>query len=80
MRVPTLRLFAQARLSAGTGRDQLPGVTVAEVLRAAVERYPPAFESVLPTCMVWVNGEPAEATTPVVETDEVAILPPVSGG
>jgi branched-chain amino acid transport system substrate-binding protein len=35
--VPTLRLFASAREAAGTGRDELPGATVAEVLQAAVE-------------------------------------------
>jgi len=29
---------------------------------------------------VWVNGEPAEPDVPVGETDEVALLPPVSGG
>jgi len=35
---------------------------------------------VLSTARVWVNGEPADATTTVGDTDEVAVLPPVSGG
>jgi molybdopterin converting factor small subunit len=34
----------------------------------------------IPTCKVWVNGEPAERDTVVHDQDEVAILPPVSGG
>jgi molybdopterin converting factor small subunit len=29
---------------------------------------------------VWVNGESADGTSAVTDTDEVAILPPVSGG
>ena len=38
------------------------------------------FAAVLGTAAVWVNGEPADRTTPVGERDEVAVLPPVSGG
>jgi sulfur-carrier protein len=78
--MPVLRMFAQAREAAGTGRDELPGGTVDEVLAAACERYGPPFARVLATCKVWVNGEPAERGQPVVPADEVAVLPPVSGG
>jgi molybdopterin converting factor small subunit len=35
---------------------------------------------VLATCKVWVNGDDADACTAVNEADEVAVLPPVSGG
>jgi len=76
----TLRLFAAARAAAGTPRDLLPGVTVAEVLSAAVDRYGAAFAEVLPSCAVWVNGQPAEPDTAVGPDDEVGVLPPVSGG
>lgn len=58
----------------------MPGSTVAEVLSAARERYGAPFGSVLDTAKVWVNGEPAGPDTAVTESDEVAILPPVSGG
>jgi molybdopterin synthase sulfur carrier subunit len=78
--VPVLRLFAAAREAAGTGRDDVPGATVGEVLDAAVERYGSAFADVLATAKVWVNGDGAERTDPVTATDEVAVLPPVSGG
>ena len=78
--VARLRLFASAREAAGTGRDVVDGSTVADVLSASIERYGAAFAAVLPTCRVWVNGEPAEPDVAVGETDEVALLPPVSGG
>jgi molybdopterin converting factor small subunit len=78
--VARLRLFASAREAAGTGRDVVDGTTVAEVLAAATARYGEAFTAVLPTCRIWVNGEPADASTGVRATDEVAVLPPVSGG
>ena len=75
-----LRLFAQAREAAGTGRDVVDGTTVDQVLDAARARYPQAFGTLLPTCRVWVNGEPADGADPVGADDEVAVLPPVSGG
>lgn len=78
--MPTIRLFAAAREVAGTDRDILDGATVGDVLDAAVARYGAGFERVLGTCRVWVNGEPAEPGDAVVDADEVAVLPPVSGG
>jgi len=75
-----LRLFAAARTAAGTARDLLPGGTVADVLDAAVARYGDEFAAVLPSCAVWVNGDPATPVTPVCDDDEVGVLPPVSGG
>jgi molybdopterin converting factor small subunit len=73
-------LFAAAREAAGTGRDTLEGSTVAEVLDAARARYGPGFADVLRICRVWVNGEPASLDERVGDGDEVAVLPPVSGG
>lgn len=79
-RMAVLRLFASAREAAGTGRDLVPGATVADVLDAAVARYGDGFRALLPTCAIWVNGDAVELTTPVADADEVAVLPPVSGG
>jgi len=76
----TLRLFAAAREAAGTGRADVDGATVGEVLDGAIERFGGAFADVLATCRVWVNGEPAGREAPVRPADEVAVLPPVSGG
>jgi sulfur-carrier protein len=75
-----LRLFAQAREAAGSGRDVVDGATVDEVLAAAGARYGERFASLLPSCRIWVNGEPAQGDDPVMADDEVAVLPPVSGG
>jgi sulfur-carrier protein len=75
-----LRLFASAREAAGTGRDVVAGTTVAEILDEARRRYGDGFSAVLTTCKIWVNGEPAADDDPVTASDEVAVLPPVSGG
>lgn len=73
-------MFAAAREAAGTGRDVVPGSTVAEVLDAASARYGPRFAEVLERCQVWRNGDPCDAQDAVADADEVAVLPPVSGG
>lgn len=78
--VPRLLLFAAARQAAGTGRVELPGSTVDDVLAGAVARFGPAFGEVLPTCRVWLNGDEAPGDTSVGDGDEIAVLPPVSGG
>jgi len=75
-----LRLFAQARECAGASEIALDGVTVGEVLDAAVELYGPRFSAVLSVSAIWLNGEPAHRELGVGETDEIAVLPPVSGG
>ena len=75
-----VRLFARAREIAGRGRDEVDGDTVAEVVAAAAARYGSAFVELLPTCRIWLNGDEVDPSTPVGAGDEVAVLPPVSGG
>lgn len=75
-----LRLFASAREAAGTGRDDVSAATVGELLAAASEKYGESFVEVLRTCRIWVNGESATPDTVLSARDEVAVLPPVSGG
>jgi sulfur-carrier protein len=75
-----LRLFAQAREAAGTAHDTVDGATVDEVLAAACDRYGDGFAALLPNCRIWLNGEPTHGDDPVTAEDEVAVLPPVSGG
>ena len=75
-----VRLFAAARDAAGTGRDELPGDTVGEVLAGALQRYGDSFAAVLASSRIWVNGEPADSGDPIGSADELAVLPPVSGG
>lgn len=75
-----LRLFASAREAAGVAEADLEGKDVEQVLQAAVGRFGPAFAEVVSASRVWVNGAPARSSTPVGDGDEVAVLPPVSGG
>ncbi len=76
----TLRYFAAARDAAGTGSEPAQGSTVGEVLDYAVARHGASLADVVGICRIWVNGEPAERSDPVQTGDEVAVLPPVSGG
>ena len=75
-----LRLFAAAREAAGTASEDVPGATVDEVLAAARARHGDAFARVLESSRVWCNGTPADGDQSVGPDDEVAVLPPVSGG
>ena len=65
----------------GCRTDVLPGHTVGEVVDEAGDRYGDRFKEALDsTCRIWVNGEPARRETEVADVDEVAFLPPISGG
>jgi molybdopterin converting factor small subunit len=50
------------------------------VLQAAVAKFGPALEAVIAMSKVWVNGEEVPRSHVVGDKDEVAVLPPVSGG
>ncbi len=75
-----LRLFANLREAAGTSQAEFPGATVAEVLSAASAEYGDEFTRGMSIAKVWVNGDPAEPSDSVQDSDEVALIPPVSGG
>jgi len=75
-----VRLFAAAREAAGTGTAEFEGVTVGDVVAAATAAFGPRFGEVVETCRIWRNGEPAAPGDLAGPGDEVAILPPVSGG
>jgi molybdopterin synthase sulfur carrier subunit len=75
-----LRLFAQAREAAGTDRVEIDATTVGEVLNEARVRFGEHFTAVLASSRVWLNGEHTDDDDAVRAGDEVAVLPPVSGG
>jgi molybdopterin synthase sulfur carrier subunit len=76
----SLRLFGPAREAAGVARADVAGQTVGEVLAAATSRYGVEFGGVVTISRIWVNGESATADEPVTARDEIAVVPPVSGG
>ena len=81
MRV-TIRLFARLRDLAGSGelvRDVPESATVQAVWRALVDEMPPLGEYER-TMSVAVNADYSRMSAVVQDGDEVAFLPPVSGG
>ena len=81
MRV-TVKLFAILREKAGTGELalELPaGSTVADAAKAVVARFPAAADFSRRVAYA-VNQAYASAQTTLQAGDEVAMIPPVSGG
>jgi MoaD family protein len=82
--MPSVRvlLFARAREAAGRRDDVVEGATLGDVLALARDRFGAEFGAVLDASRVWVNGDEARSglATVLSDGDEVAILPPVSGG
>lgn len=76
----TLRLFANLRESAGTDRVEIDAPTVGDALEQASTRFGDRFTAGLASARVWVNGEQADGSTPLTAGDEMALIPPVSGG
>jgi molybdopterin converting factor small subunit len=78
--VARLRLFGPAREAAGTAAVTLPGQSVSAIIAAAEAQFGEAFSQVLTVSNIWLNGEPVDPDTHVDDGDEVAVIPPVSGG
>lgn len=79
-----LLLFAAAREAAGVRTADVDAHTVGAALDEAVRRFGPQFARVLACCTI-LHGDrtvarDAAATTAVAPDDEIAVLPPVSGG
>lgn len=81
MRV-TIRLFARLRDLAGSGelvREVPAPATVQDVWRSLTLEVP-ALSEYERTMSVAVNADYSRMSAPVHEGDEIAFLPPVSGG
>jgi len=78
--MPLVRLFASLRDLAGDRAVDLPGATVEELLRAGAARFGVEFDRIARAGSVVVNGERASLDRRVSEGEEVAFLPPFSGG
>jgi MoaD family protein len=75
-----VRLFAALRELAGSTEVEAEGRTAGDVADALAERFGERFGKIAAVGSLVVNGERAERSTPVAAGDEVALLPPVSGG
>lgn len=78
----TVLLFAAAREAAGRGRLEIPhrkGLTAAEVWEALQDERP-ALAPLAGSISVAVNHRFVPKDTVLIAGDELAFLPPVSGG
>ena len=74
--------FGAAADRAGTRKTEIPingGATLGDLWTILEDRHP-GLSPMRDTLAFAVNGEYARGDTPVSPGDEVAVLPPVSGG
>ena len=75
-----VRLFAALRELAGASQVEVDAQDVTGVLAAMSDRFGPSFDRIMAAGSVVVNGERTSGNRAVGPADEVALLPPVSGG
>ena len=75
-----VRLFAALREIDESSQVEAEGATAGEVADALSERFGERFGQIAAVGSLVVTGERATRSTPVAAGDEVALLPPVSGG
>ena len=68
------------REAAGASEVEAAGKTVGDVVEALSSAHGSRFAAVAAVSSFVVNGERATRSTPIADGDEVALLPPVSGG
>jgi MoaD family protein len=78
-----VRMFAALRELAGGSEvevDASGAHTVGDLLGRLSQGLGPTFDAIMGAGSVILNGEPVGRDHPLNERDEVALLPPVSGG
>jgi MoaD family protein len=75
-----VRLFASLRDLAGSSEIDVQAPDVGSMLDGLGARFGPEFEGIMRAGTVVVGGETAGRERTLRPEDEVAILPPVSGG
>jgi diacylglycerol kinase family enzyme/molybdopterin converting factor small subunit len=75
-----VRLFAALRDIAGDRELDVPGDTPREIVGALTEKFGERFGAIAAAGSVVVNGERADLDQPLRGDEQVALLPPVSGG
>jgi molybdopterin converting factor subunit 1 len=78
----TVHLFARARDLAGAAAVavELPPSATVAALRAALAALHPSLAPLLARSALAVNHDFADDARPLSAADEVAVIPPVSGG
>ncbi|WP_457591041.1 MoaD/ThiS family protein [Geoglobus sp.] len=74
-----VRLFANFREIAGTKELEVEAASLSELLEILRERYP-EFEKLYEYAIIMVNRKSVSGDVKLEDGDEVALLPPVSGG
>lgn len=73
-------LFARAGDIAKTKIHKTNPGSVADLIAELSITYGEEMSELLKVSRVWINGDPTTADQRYEETDEVAVIPPVSGG
>src|ERR1700687_5867380 len=76
-----MRLFASYREAAGVGHielDLMPGATVKDAIAEVARQHPLIAEG--RSVVIAKNRDYVTADEPLADGDEVALIPPVSGG
>ncbi|NDK88158.1 MoaD/ThiS family protein [Gordonia desulfuricans] len=78
-----LQLYFTLREQAHVSRAEIPARTLEELLARATERFGEGFARCLPGTRVWINDDLVVGSArdiALAPSDEVVLLPPVSGG
>lgn len=77
-----VRLFARYRELVGNGETnlQLPPGTTVGAFKSQIDNHFPQLKNYSANLLVALNGEFADNSLILKEGDEIALLPPLSGG
>lgn len=75
-----VRLFANLREIAGSSQVDMKGDTVGAVVEALGDRFGPEFRRHMQAARLWKNGDEGSPEDALGDDDELAVIPPVSGG
>ena len=85
--MPTIKLFASLRRTAGQKEVPITGSTLISALNNLVQQVPALDEwifengQVRPQIIITINGRNvSDSNVPVAEDDMIAIFPPIAGG
>ncbi|MGB2756898.1 MAG: MoaD/ThiS family protein [Acidimicrobiia bacterium] len=76
----SIRFFAQAADAARAKQLEFDADTVSDAIAQAIAACGPGLAEVVAISRIWVNAVAASGDTILRDGDEVAVLPPVSGG